>query len=69
MGRIPALLLLPCVLVMFVVGLLGYDMIRGMWGYQHNKKLYSPAVNAVERLATEWVGGAVVTARLLARPA
>ncbi len=48
-GAIPALLLLPCVLVMFVVGVMGYEMIRGMWGYQHNKKVYSPIVNTVER--------------------
>jgi hypothetical protein len=32
-GVLPTLVMLPCVVVMFLVGIMGYEMIHSMWGY------------------------------------
>jgi excisionase family DNA binding protein len=32
-GALPTLVMLPCVIVMFLVGLMGYELIHTMWGY------------------------------------
>jgi hypothetical protein len=32
-GPVPAILMIPCVLVMFLVGVMGYELVHGMWGY------------------------------------
>jgi len=33
-GALPAAVLIPTVMVMFFVGLMGYELLRSMWGYQ-----------------------------------
>jgi excisionase family DNA binding protein len=38
-GPVPALVLLPCVIVMLLAGLMGYELINGMLGYQQPGKV------------------------------
>ena len=33
-GALPAVVLLPCVLVLFVVGLMSFELVRDLWGYR-----------------------------------
>jgi excisionase family DNA binding protein len=40
-GVLPALVMFPCVLVMFLVGLMAFEMLHGMWGYHQNTKVGS----------------------------
>jgi hypothetical protein len=37
-GVLPALLLFPCVLVMFLLGLMSFELLHGMWGYKQTTK-------------------------------
>lgn len=37
-GVFPIIMMLPCVLVMFVAGLMAYELVRGMWGYKPTSK-------------------------------
>ncbi len=38
-GVLPALVMLPCVVVMLLAGMMGYELVRGMWGYQQSGKV------------------------------
>ena len=46
-GPLPALVLMPCLLVMFLVSLMGYEMIHGMWGFHQPTKTTSPITRMV----------------------
>jgi excisionase family DNA binding protein len=35
-GPLPAIFMLPCVIVLFIVGLVGFEMLQGMWGYRQS---------------------------------
>jgi hypothetical protein len=37
-GALPAVFLLPCVLVMFLVGMMGWELLHSMWGYHQPYK-------------------------------
>ena len=37
-GPVPAMLMLPCIVVLFVVGLMGFELIQGMMSYQKTGK-------------------------------
>src|SRR5262249_52101767 len=37
-GVVPALFLVPCVLVMFVLGLMSFELLHSMWGYKQTYK-------------------------------
>jgi len=37
-GALPAVVLLPCVFVMFLVGLMGFELLHSMWGYHQPSK-------------------------------
>ena len=37
-GPLPALVLGPTLVIMFVIALMGYEMIHGMWGYRQSEK-------------------------------
>ena len=37
-GWYPILVLVPCVAIMFVAGLMSYELLHGMWGYQSGSK-------------------------------
>ncbi len=43
-GALPAAVLIPCVLVMFVVGLMSWELLHSMWGYQQPGRAASPVV-------------------------
>jgi hypothetical protein len=38
-GALPALVLLPSVIVLFVVGLMSFELLQGMWGYHKPNKV------------------------------
>ncbi len=37
-GPLPALLLLPCLIIVVLGGLMSFEVLRGMWGYQQTSK-------------------------------
>jgi len=49
-GVVPVLLLMPCVVVMLLVALMGFEMVRGMWGYHHSQKLTGVLVDPISKL-------------------
>jgi excisionase family DNA binding protein len=46
-GVLPALVLMPCLLVMFLVTIMGYEMIRGMWGYRQGTPVAAPVTKGI----------------------
>lgn len=50
-GALPAILLLPTVAIMFVVGLMGFEMVRSMWGFQRSTKVATPVVDTFKKMA------------------
>ncbi len=46
-GPLPALMLLPCVFILFVGGIMGFELLQGMWGYHQPNKPASLVVDAV----------------------
>lgn len=48
-GVLPALVLIPCVLVLFVVGLMGFELIQGMWGYHRGSKFPGMIIDPIAR--------------------
>jgi len=48
-GPLPAILLFPAVLVLFVVGLMGFELVRGMWGYHRPSPVGKPLIDAIAR--------------------
>jgi hypothetical protein len=49
-GPWPALLMFPAVVVLFVVGLMGYELIQGMWGYHQPNKVSKPVIHAIAKI-------------------
>lgn len=49
-GALPAVLLLPTVIVLFVVGIMGYELLRGMWGYHRPSVVGKPVIDNVARM-------------------
>jgi hypothetical protein len=52
-GALPAIVLIPCVLVMGLVGLMGWELLHGMWGYQQPGKVASPIVRSLAEMVGE----------------
>jgi excisionase family DNA binding protein len=48
-GPLPVVLLLPTVAVMFLVGLMGFELLRGMWGYQRPSAVGTPIIDTIAR--------------------
>jgi hypothetical protein len=48
-GPLPAIVLFPTVLVMFVVGIMGFEIIQGMWGYHRATKVGKPIIDTIAR--------------------
>lgn len=46
-GALPTVVLVPCVLVMFLVGLMSFELLHGMWGYQTGAKVPSALIRSV----------------------
>jgi len=52
-GLVPTLLMAPCVVVLFLVGLMGYEMIQGMWGYHKGAKVSRLIIDPMARMFDE----------------
>jgi hypothetical protein len=52
-GVLPALVLFPCVFLLFIVSLMGYELVKGAWGYRQPNKATSPITNTVAGLFFE----------------
>jgi excisionase family DNA binding protein len=48
-GALPAILLFPTVIVMFVVGLMGFELVQGMWGYHRPAKVSKLIIDSIAR--------------------
>jgi hypothetical protein len=46
-GPIPALFLFPTVVIALIGGLMGYELLHTMWGYQQPRKPAAPLVRAL----------------------
>ncbi len=46
-GPLPALLLMPCLIVVLVGGMMSFEVLRGMWGYQQPSKTSDSLVRGV----------------------
>jgi excisionase family DNA binding protein len=49
-GFFPILILVPCVLLMFVAGLMSYELLHGMWGYHQTTKPTGLVVSGMAKL-------------------
>lgn len=49
-GFLPALVMLPCVIVMFLVGIMGFELLHGMWGYRQPYKVSGPVVRGISEM-------------------
>lgn len=52
-GPLPAIFLLPTVLVLFVVGLMSFELIHGMWGYHKPGKVSNLIIDPIARMIDE----------------
>jgi hypothetical protein len=52
-GILPTLLMAPCVVVLFLVGLMGYEMIQSMWGYHKGTKVSRLIIDPMARMFDE----------------
>jgi hypothetical protein len=52
-GPLPALFLLPTVVVLFLVGLMSFELVQGMWGYHKHAKVSSLIVGNLARTYDE----------------
>ncbi len=52
-GALPAILLFPTVIVMFLVGLMGFEMVQGMWGYHRPAKVSKLLTDSIARQIDE----------------
>jgi excisionase family DNA binding protein len=48
-GTLPALLLFPTVIVMFIVSLMGFELVQGMWGYHRPAKVSKLITDSIAR--------------------
>jgi hypothetical protein len=46
-GPLPALIMIPCVAVMFVVGLMALELMHSMWGYRQSYRPTSPITRTI----------------------
>ena len=51
----PVLVLMPCVAIMFVAGLMAYELLNGMWGYHASTKPSGLVVSSMAKLFTDEV--------------
>jgi hypothetical protein len=51
-GVMPALVLLPCTIVLFVVGLMSFELIQGQWGYHKNTKVSNMVIRPIAKLVS-----------------
>jgi excisionase family DNA binding protein len=49
-GLMPALVLLPCTILLFVVGLMSFELIQGMWGYHTGNKVSNLIIHPIAKM-------------------
>ena len=49
-GAMPALVLLPCTILLFVVGLMSFELIQGMWGYHRGTKVSNLIIRPIAKM-------------------
>lgn len=49
-GALPAIMMLPTMLVLFVGGLMAYELLHGMWGYQQANRPTTPLLSALAEM-------------------
>ena len=49
-GALPALMLLPALIVLIVVGLMGFELVQGMWGYHQPTKSTSLVTTEIAKM-------------------
>jgi len=54
-GAMPAVMLIPTVLVLFLVAFMGYELTQGMFGYQRPARASKPVVDLIARPVAETV--------------
>lgn len=54
-GWYPVLVLAPCVAVMFIAGLMAFELLNGMWGYHASTKPSGLVVSSMAKLFTDEV--------------
>jgi hypothetical protein len=52
-GVVPLLLLIPSVIVLMLVGMMGFELLHGMWGYQQSNKATTPLIRSIAGLFVE----------------
>jgi len=49
-GPVPAIFLFPTFIVLFLVGIMSFELIQGMWGYHRSTKVGKPIIDNIARL-------------------
>jgi len=49
-GALPAAVLIPCVLVLLIVGLMSFELVQGMWGYHKPGKVSRMVIDPIARM-------------------
>lgn len=52
-GVVPLLFLVPSVIVLMLVGMMGFELLHGMWSYQQPYKTASPVLRAISGLVAD----------------
>src|SRR5262249_26055678 len=52
-GILPAAVMIPCVLIMFFVGLMSFELLHSMWGYQKPSGVSAGLVKGVAEILGE----------------
>jgi excisionase family DNA binding protein len=49
-GVLPAFVLLPCTIILFVVGLMSFELMQGMWGYHTGNKVSNLVIHPIAKM-------------------
>jgi hypothetical protein len=49
-GLMPALVLMPCTIILFLVTLMGFELIQGMWGYHKGSKVSNLVIHPIAKM-------------------
>jgi hypothetical protein len=49
-GPLPAIFLIPCAILLLLGGLMGFELIRGMWGYRESNKFTGMLIDPIARM-------------------
>lgn len=52
-GILPAIVMLPCVLIMLVLGMMAFELLHGMWGYKQTYKPTGAVIESISQLFGE----------------